>query len=147
MTAIAIDNNFPRNYPNFGQYAEQALTYTLTGEIRKPDRVPFDKDSDIPEYDMSVKSSGFTLASGRHNMGDTMEEKVNDFMARVHSKRFAYVSQSLVAYIMDADEFRSFITSFCYMGTDSAKNGGMKKIQCKKESKKMIEWLDNHLMM
>lgn len=141
MKKIAVIE-IPHTYANFGQYAEQALAYTLTGEIRTADRVPFDKDSDIPDFDMSVKSSGFTLASGRQNMGDTMEEKVNDFMARVHSTQFAYVSKNMEAYIMNKVEFREFIMQFCYLGVDSQKNGGLRKVQCYKESKKMLAWLE-----
>lgn len=145
MTAVIIDASFPRNYKNFGQYAEQALAYTLTGEIRKADGMPFYAGSDIPDFNMSVKSSGFTLASGRQNVGDTFDEKVDDFMNRVHSDKFAYVSQELKAYIMNKTEFRQFIYTFCYMGMDSMKNGGLKKIQCLKESKKMKKWLEDNL--
>ena len=130
-----------RTYTNWGAHCEQALAYTLTGEIRKHDHVPFDKDSDIPEYNMSVKSSGFTLASAKVNHGATFEEKVKDFFARVHSTVFAYVALDMTAYIMDKKTFERFICEFGYLDKESTKNGGGTKVKCLKESKRMIEWL------
>lgn len=35
---------------NPGQAKQQDLAFALTGEIRKPDAVRFDMDSDIPEF-------------------------------------------------------------------------------------------------
>lgn len=139
MTTINV-TEITRTYANWGNHCEQALAFTLTGEMRKHDRVPFYMDSDIPEYNMSVKSSGFTLASGKINMGDTFEEKLNDFFSRVHSDKFAYVTENMVAYVMDAKEFEKFLRTFSYMDRDSTKNGGLLKIKCRKESKAMLRW-------
>lgn len=127
---------------NRGIHCEQALAFTLTGEIRKHDHVPFHMGSDIPEFNMSVKSSGFTLASGKINMGETMDEKLADFFGRVHSDKFAYVTVSMVAYIMDRNEFEQFLRTFGYMDRDSQKNGGLLKVKCRKESKKMLKWFE-----
>ena len=144
MTTITV-TEIARTYANWGNHCEQALAYTLTGEIRAHDHVPFYMDSDIPEYRMSVKSSGFTLASGRVNMGETFEEKLNDFFARVHSEKFAYVTVDMVAYVMDKGEFEQFLRTFGTMSRDSKKNGGLLKIQCKKESQKMIKWFSERV--
>ena len=133
--------NIERTYSNFGHHAEQALAYTLTGEIRKHDSVPFFADSDIPEYHMSVKAGGFTLASGNLNRGDTFEEKWADFRSRVASTAFAFVTTGMVAYIMNIDEFETFVFTFCKLEKESEKNGGLMKIRCKKESEKMLQWL------
>jgi hypothetical protein len=127
---------------NRGIHCEQALAFTLTGEIRKHDHVPFHMGSDIPEFNMSVKSSGFTLASGKINMGETMDEKLADFFGRVHSDKFAYVTVSMVAYIMDRNEFEQFLRTFAYMDRDSQKNGGLLKVKCRKESQKMLKWFE-----
>lgn len=134
-----------RQYSNFGQHCEQALAYTLTGEIRKHDNVPFYKGSDIPEYAMSVKSSGFSLASGKQNKGDNFDEKVADFFRRVHSKQFAYVSKDMNAYIMNKREFRKFVNMFCVWTYESEQNGGYAKVRCNKESKKMVAWLESQV--
>ena len=143
MTTINV-TTIERTYSNWGNHCEQALAYTLTGEIRQHDHVPFFKDSDIPEYNMSVKSSGFTLASAKINHGETFDEKLNDFVSRVHSDKFAYVDFNMTAYIMDLTEFVLFIKTFCYWDRESSKNGGGYKIKCRKETKKMQEWLAAH---
>ena len=144
MTAMTVAN-IACTSTNDGIYREQALAFTMTGEIRKHDKVPFHMGSDIPEYDMSVKSSGFTLASGRLNMGDTFDEKLADFFSRVHSNKFAYVTVNMVAYIMDKGEFEKFLRTFAYMDRDSKKNGGLTKIKCRKESKKMLDWFEGQV--
>lgn len=139
MKKIAITT--VSTYANIGHRMEQDLTYTLLGEIRAHDSVPFFVDSDIPELHMSVKASGFTLASARLNMGETFEEKLDDFFARVASTSFAYCTLENEAYIMNADEFRCFLCQFCGLDRESSKNGGGCKVRCRKESKKMREWL------
>ena len=141
MKVIEIE----RTYSNFGNHAEQALAYTLTGEIRKHDKVPFNVGSDIPEYHISVKSSGFSLAGANINFGATKEEKIADYMERTASKLVAYVSQDMVAYIMNMAEFREFLENFTYLGRESTSNGGGLKVQCRKESKKMLMWLNERV--
>lgn len=132
-----------RNYANWGNHAEQCLCYTLTGEIHPHDHVAFDKGSDIETMGgISVKSSGFTLASAKVNHGETFDEKLDDYKTRVHSTVFAYVSLELVAYMMNLSEFEDFIRNFCYFNRESTRNGGGWKIKCRKESKKMLRWLD-----
>lgn len=133
-----------RTYANWGDHCQQALDYMLTGRRQKHDHVPFDKDSDIPEYAMSVKSNGFTLASAKINRGNTFDEKLDDFKARVHSTRFAYVDLFMVAWIMDIVEFEAFVRRWCYLDHESTKNGGGVKIKCLNESKKMRAWLEAH---
>lgn len=134
-----------RQYANWGRHCEQTLAYTLTGKIRKADHIPFDKDSDIPEFNMSVKSHRFTLASGNINHGDTLEEKIADFARRVHSTQFAYVTDDMTAYIMDLDEFVLFISTFGYLTKESERNGGKLKVQCKHESRALIQWLKDRV--
>lgn len=134
-----------RTYSNFGTHAEQALAYTLTGEIRKHDRVPYDKDSDIPEYHMSVKSSGFSLMSGNLCESEDFEEIINQYMTRVASKCVAYVSQAMVAYVMNMVEFNEFLHKFCGLERESSKNGGHAKVKMRKESQKVIRWLEERV--
>lgn len=140
MTTIKVAT-IDRQYKNWGMHCEQALAYTLTGEIRTHDKVPFNVESDIPEENMSVKASNFSLASAKVNHGETFEEKLEDYANRVHSTKFAYVTQDLVAYVMDLTEFILFIKTFCRLGKESTSHGGGTKIRCRAESKKMREWL------
>lgn len=144
MTSMTV-TDIARTYSNWGNHCEQALAYTLTGEIRAHDHVPFFADSDIPEYNMSVKASRFSLASAKVNHGDTFEEKLEDFRTRVHSDKFAYVTETMTAYIMTLDEFITFVKMFCYLDRESSKNGGGYKIKCRAESQKMRDWLASNL--
>ena len=129
-----------RQYKNNGQHAEQLADYTLTGQIRKADHVPFDKGSDIPELEASVKSARFTLASTLK--GKTFEEQLKDYFNRTASKMAIYVSLELeTAFLMDMEEFRAFIETFCKLQRTSSKNGGGQVIRMGSETKKVQQWL------
>lgn len=127
------------NYKNAGQNAEQSLAYALTGEIRKHDRVAFDKGSDIPEFEMSVKSSRFTLASNLQ--GETYEEMKADFFSRCASKVFAYVDKDGEVYLMGRSTFEDFLDRFCVIGYSSSKHGRRKVIRMRPESFVTRIWL------
>ena len=137
--------NINRTYANFGNHAEQALAYTLTGEIRKHDKVPYDKDSDIPEYHMSVKSEKFSLMSGNLCESEDFEEIISQYMARTASKCVAYVSQAMVAYVMNMVEFNEFLHRFCGLERESSKNGGRIKVKMRSESKQVLRWLEERV--
>lgn len=139
-TTFTLTETF-RNYNNFGQHAEQLLAYTLTGEIRKHDRVRFDMGSDIPEYHMSVKSGGFSLMNGNCCESQDFEGIVEEFFNRVVSTKFAYITKDLTVYVMDMAQFREFVQMFCYLGRESSRNGGRRKVQMRAESKKTLAWL------
>ena len=89
MTTITL-TTIERTYSNNGQHAEQVLAYTLTHEIRKHDRVPFDKGSDIPEFKMSVKSSKASLMSGNYCTKETKEEIIKFNPITTCRKSWAY---------------------------------------------------------
>lgn len=127
------------NYKNAGQNAEQSLAYALTGEIRKHDKVAFDKGSDIPEYKMSVKSARFTLASNL--VGETYEEMKADFFRRCASEIFAYVTKNGDVYMMGRSTFEDFIDKFCTVDYSSSKHGHRKMIRMRSESCATLLWL------
>lgn len=127
-------------YRNNGQRVQQNLTFQLTGQLRKADRVPFDQGSDIPEYHLSVKSYHFTLANNLN--GDTYEEMKADFFSRCHSTHFAYVTRSQLVYIMNREQFAEFLDLFHELDRSSAPNGNKVVIRGKREPKAMIQWLD-----
>ena len=137
---INVNVNF-RNYKSNGQHKEQALAYVLTGEIRKADKVPFYMGSDIPEYEMSVKSSKFSLMNGNACICQDFNGIVEEFFQKTASKQFAYVTQDMVAYIMTAEIFREFVVLFCRLERESSSNGGRYKVKMRMESKKVIEFL------
>ena len=67
---------------------------------------------------------------------------VNDYFSRVHSTEFDYVARDFTVYIMNAEEFREFLMTFCYVARESYKNGGKLKVRARSESKRMVEWLN-----
>lgn len=128
-------------YANSGSAKEQNLAYALTGKMCKHDNVPFDKGSDIPEFHMSVKSSRFTLVSGKLMSADSFEGQIDEYFARVASSSWAYVTENNEAYIMDMAEFRSMLMMFARFERDSSKNGGKSKVRFPAENKKILAWL------
>lgn len=140
MTTYFISNISA--YANHGQNCEASLSYEKTHAFRKHDNIKWYEGSDIPEFEMSVKSSKFSLCAGGQLKGATISEMLDDYFARVASKVFAYVSNEFKVYEMNATEFRAFLTEFSYLTYESQKNGGKAKIRAKAESKKMVEWLE-----
>lgn len=142
MTTI---NLCPVDAKNAGDAREWALCNYFGCERSKHDSLPYDKASDLSVGDMniSIKASGFSLMSGALCEGrETFDEIWSLFIERVHSNRFAYVTSNWTAYMMNLNEFDSFVHEFGYIERESSKNGGAVKIRCKKESKKMLAWLE-----
>lgn len=142
MTTI-ICSPIQRTYVNAGQHCEQMLAYTLTGEIRKANKEPFDKASDIPELNLSVKSSHATLVSPSVLISDTYSTQIDEFFDRTASTQFAYVSKEHIAYIMNKSEFRKFVYAFSYWDREATSHGHENKVRLRSESKKMIHWLND----
>lgn len=141
-------SNLPRiDARNAGDAREWAVAALLDAPRSKHDSKAYDKDSDVVAGNMrvSVKSSAFTLMSGALCNGlDTFDGIWNLYAERVHSNTFAYVTADFIAYMMNLDEFKQFVYSFCRLERESSKNGGALKIRCRKENKKMLDWLAAH---
>ena len=128
---------------NEGINKEQCLDFHFNGRCGKHDNEPFDKGSDLPEQRMSVKSAKFSLCSYGMLRGESFEEMLDDFFARVASTSFAYVTKTYEVYEMDAVEFREFLGLFSYASHDY--NGKGSKIKGRSESKKMLLWLSERV--
>ena len=139
MTIIV--KNIPQTYKNFGQHAEQALNYTLTGRIEKHDTIPYDKGSDIQEYHISVKSARFSLMSGNLCKAQDFEGIIAEYFENVASDKCAYVTQDFTSYIMDNEQFKTFLMNFCTLARESSRHGGRYKVKMRSESKKVLQWL------
>ena len=130
---------------NEGDNKEFSVCEYVGAERTKHDSSDFRKSSDIVLGDrhISVKSSAFTLMSGNMCEGKTDFDGIwNVYADNTHSNEFVYVAQNFVAYFMSLAEFKKFVYAFCRVERESEKNGGAMKIRCRKESKKMIEWLN-----
>lgn len=128
-----------RTYKNNGQHSQQTVDFTLTGQLRKADNHKWNIESDIPELNMSVKADRFTLASDL--MGETLDQKVNDYFNRTASTSWAYLTNEGQIYIMNRIEFYMFLMLFCTLERDSTKNGGRVKVRFAHETAKVREWL------
>lgn len=130
---------------NHGIAVEWGICSHYGVERKAHDHTAYDKDSDVNVGDahISVKSSKFTLMSGNLCEGRTTFDDIwNLYEARVHSNRFVYGTQDGRAFDMDKREFKQFVYQFCILTRESTKNGGQPKIQCRKESGKMLKWLE-----
>lgn len=103
----------------------------------------FDKGSDLDNMGLSVKSARFTLATTLY--GDNFQAKVADYFNRVHSTTWAYVAKNGDIYLMNRQEFMTFIFLFCILEKASSKNGGQLTVRAKTESKKMLNWLEGQI--
>lgn len=140
-----IIKQLKRFYKNNGQHLEQCVTYTYTHEIRQHSNTPYNKDSDIPEYNISVKSSAFSLASANLIKGNTVAEQLAYYMEHTASEKVVYVTKNYDGYEMNMQEFAEFVTEFGYITRESQKSGGGIKVRVRKENKKMLEWLAAHI--
>lgn len=141
MTTIQLTEVSARNA---GDAREWAICEALGIKRTKHDSARYDKASDVSANGMniSVKASGFSLMSGSLCEGREDFDGIWELFAeRTHSDTFAYVSNDWIAYMMDMNEFKRFVYTFCQVVHESEKNGGYAKIRCKKETKKMLRWL------
>ena len=131
---------------NYGFHAkeginkEQCLDYHYNRRHGRHDNLKWNEGSDLPEQHISVKSAKFSLCAGGQLAGDTMQEMISDYFARVASLIFAYVTKDYKVYEMNASEFREFLEKFGYLSYES--DTKKIKIKAKSESKMMLEWFE-----
>ncbi len=100
-------------------------------------------DTNVGDLHISVKSSGFTLMSGYLCKGlKTFDEIWKLYKSTTHSNRVGYVDKEFNLFLMNIEEFEEFLYTFGRIERESAKNGGGLKIRCRKESQKMLRWLN-----
>ena len=126
------------HYMNAGEFKE-AIRKAVAGlECKKDANTPFDKGSDIEEYNTSVKSSGATISPVK---GDTLEGIMTEYFERVHSDNWDYVTlvdEEVIVYNMNAEEFEEFVREF-------GRVNSRKVVRLIKESGRMIRWLEERI--
>lgn len=145
MNAFQIDRI---DHKNAGIAREWAMCHYYGIERTAHDHSAYDKDSDLCVGNMaiSIKASAFTLMSGNLCEGrETFDGIWELYAERVHSNRFAYVTADFTVYMMNLAEFKQFVYRFCTTERESSKNGGALKIRCRKESAKMVAWLNSQV--
>jgi hypothetical protein len=132
MKTMTLTANFTRTYKNNGQHLEQWFRFTLTGKVEKADNVEHDKGCDLFHY--SIKSARATVCKGID---------LTAYLATDKATEFVYITASGIAYIMNRTEYTEFVALFGTVTTESAKNGGQKKIRLGHETAKLLGWLAN----
>ena len=126
------------HYMNAGEFKE-AIRKAVAGlECKKDANTPFDKGSDIEEYNTSVKSSGATISPVK---GDTLEGIMAEYFERVHSDNWDYVTvvdEEVIVYNMNAEEFNEFVKEF-------GRVNSRKVVRLIKESGRMIKWFEERI--
>ena len=128
------------HWMNAGQFKQIARIAALFGRVERPDHVPYDVDSDIPELHESVKSSKATLVN--MVLGHDLQSTLDFYFTHTASKSHSWVTMiddELITYIMDNIEFREFTESFGWYDKDR------KVIRYKADSGKMIKWLEDRI--
>lgn len=127
------------HFMNGGDFAEVDTKHEHGFAAKKDGNTAYDIESDIPEMNASVKSSGFTLTS--KVLADSFNETIEKYFQTVHSTLWIYViiiGEEVTFYYMNATEFRQFLETF---GTWTER----KVIRGRKTSGKMITWLDERV--
>lgn len=127
----AID--FTSQYKNNGQAKEQWLRYVLTGEIVKADNKPYYMGGDIGS--IQVKSAKATACKGYD---------IQAYVNQDGATSYAYITKNYVVYHMSPAEWVKFVEMFSYRTYESAKNNGTPKMRLYDESKKMLNYLEEH---
>ena len=127
------------HYMNAGEFTEIMVKAHMGFNASKDANTPYDRGSDIPEINASVKSGGATLVNMK--LGTTDSEFLDVFFENVHSDKFFWgvvVDDELTVYMMNADEFRPFCENF---GTINERG----YFRFRKTSGKMLKWLEAHI--
>ena len=128
------------HFMNGGEFAEVADKLVKGFGSTKDANTPFDKGSDIPETETSVKSSRATLTSTQ--IGYDFESIKRCYFARVHSTNWDYVvivDDTVTVYNMNAEEFEAFLDNWATYCKDR------NVIRFKSTSVKMLQWLEERI--
>lgn len=124
---------------NHGEWLEAQLKHCMGYICEKDANTAFDAGSDIEELHMSVKSSKATLTN--EILGNDTATSLDTYFTRCASTCWAWVvdmDDTITAYIMDADEFRTFTESWAGYNNEG-------RIRFKATSGKMISWLEERV--
>lgn len=128
------------NY-NCGQLDDIVANNVASGEIRRPDSVPFDKGSDIPEWRASVKSKGCSLLGLEGEY--TRAELLQIYAERDASTWYIWVEEvtarTMTAYVMNRAEMMELAKLFAKLDSQKDKDGKVikSKLRVEKSDKKL----------
>lgn len=128
------------HFMNAGQLKQILRVFSLYGRLERPDKVPYNLGSDIPELHESVKSSKATLTTVV--LGESFDEVLDKYIKTTASTSHSYVvldNDMIITYIMNMSEFVEFTKCFASYAKDR------KVIRYKADSKLMLEWLESRV--
>lgn len=128
-------------YKNHGEFLESVAKHHRGLDYMVNPATSYDKGSDIPSMNASVKSGKCSLAD---LYGDCFKTIFDTYMANVHSSLWIFMvdcGEQITEYHMNKAEFADFVTMFGYI--DEASGSHLLKIRIKDVSIKMVKWLDN----
>ena len=129
-------------YKNHGEFCESTAKFHRGMDYLVNPATSYDKDSDIPSMNASVKSSNATLADV---FGNDFEGIKNTYFANVHSTLWIFVvdmGEEITEYHMDKNLFEKFVDNWAVLAKDSKTH--LTKIRFKKVSGIMIKWLEEN---
>ena len=124
-------------FMNNGEFIEGVRKSVLGLSAKKDANTSYEKGSDIPERNESVKSGKATLVN--KVLGENMEETLEQYFKTVASTSFSWnfiLDNNLVSYVMNASEFREFIKAWARF------DAGRKVIRFKDTTADLITWLN-----
>lgn len=125
---------------NGGEFCEMVAKDILGYKATKDANTSYDKGSDIPELNASVKSSKATLTT--KVIGYDYDSVKKAYFQTVASDKWIWVTtieDTATLYIMNAEEFGEFMDNWSRYTPDR------QTIRFKATSSKMIAWLEDHL--
>lgn len=155
MTTITYTNEMPYTYDpthsgsryfiggaykNYGEFCESVVKFHMGLDYMVNPATSYMDGSDIESINASVKSSGASLACV---YGADMDSILAEYFANVHSSLWIWVSmngEEITEYHMNRNEFESFLRNWAGLAKESGSH--KLKIRFKKESHKMLRWLD-----
>lgn len=138
--------NAPLRYPHSrGYQAEYAYKWVKGFEQVVALNAAYNKASDVEQIALSLKSSHFTLASGRLMKGETLEEMIDYYIATTASARTAYITEECDVFYMTNKELKEFLLLFGRLERDSKRNGGNIKVRMCRETKAVLAWLNSQV--
>ena len=129
-----------KSWKNCGQYIELEVRYNITGEIVKPDHIPFDEGNDLEILKASIKSNRATLTTKK--IGTCKAEIIENYfkMTKAELHIWAILEEdSITTYYLNDEEFRFLLENF------SSLNKGDCTLKLR-ETKTMIKWLEDSIL-
>lgn len=128
--------NDGKTWLNNGEFAEAVTKSVLGFKPTKNANTAYNKTSDIPDMEASIKSSRFTLVNAK--LSESLENSIERYFETTCSKVWIYTvitNNTATLYFMSQTEFKEFLQGFTKLNERGFVRG-------RATSKKMIKWFE-----